>query len=407
MSSLWAIALRDLGRNRRRTISTLAAVALGLALIIMLSGFIAGVLEDSIQTSIRMQTGHLQLRANSYEQEKLSLLSRDLVGDVDTLVAQVRAREGVVAVAPVLWAGAVLGTLQETSGLQVTGIDPSSPFHDPIRQGLIAGEFLMSDDRGEILVGRRLAEEMGIGVGQRVSLALGNANGQPQEGVFTVKGLFDTGFPGYDENTVFMPLDQAQSFTGAGNRASAVIILLQERADAAAVAGSLQQPGIIARTWEQLNTVILQSMQTALAFYYILYGIVILVVAVIIANTLLMTVFERTRELGILAALGMKGRQIMLMVLMEAGILALIGIAFGILLGSAIVFFLSVVGIPIGESAASVAQGFVIGTKMYARYVPGDIITLSIAMLVIVLLAALYPARYAARLEPVAALRAL
>ncbi len=406
LSKLWVIAYRDLGRNRRRSILTLIAVALGLALTIVMSGFIAGVLEGSLQDNIRLNTAHVQLRAESYEMEKLSLLWQDLLGDTEGLLAQANGMSEVEAATPVLWASGVLSTLRESVGLRLTGIDPASSIYDHIREGMVAGEYLRPDDRGDILIGRRLADSMGIGVGQKVSLAVGNPEGEPQEGIFTIRGVFDTGVPSYDENTVFVPLSQAQAFTRAGDRASAIMIMLHKQDDADKVAAAMQRPGTSALTWEDLNVVLLQSVQTGMSFYYILYAIVILVVAVVIANTLLMAVFERTREMGILAALGMKGRQIMAMVLFEATILALMGILVGIVLGSAGVAYLAKEGVYIGDASASLVEGFAVGSTMYARYVPGDVISLSLWMLVIIVLVSLYPARYAARLEPVKALQA-
>jgi ABC-type lipoprotein release transport system permease subunit len=404
---LWVIAYRDLGRNRRRTVLTLIAVALGLAILILMSGFIGGVMDGSLRDSIRLQTGHVQLRAASYEIEKMSLQWSDLINDSSTLVARAEAMSAVQDATPVLWASGILSTLQETSGVQVTGIMPDGQFHQPIRDGIVAGQYLDLEARGEILVSKRLADIMGIGVGQRVSLAVGNDEGQPEEGVFTVRGLFYTGIAGYDERTVFMTLPQAQAFTSAGDRASAIVIMLHNSDDAAAVAAALQSPGITALTWEDMNAILRELAQTGMSFYYILYAIVILVVAVIIANTLLMAVFERIREIGILAALGMKRRQIMSMFLLESTSLALVGIVFGILLGSAAVGYLSQVGIYIGEDVSAIAANIPMSATMYTEFVPGDMAALSIAMLVIIVLVSLYPAWFAARLEPVKALHSL
>jgi ABC-type antimicrobial peptide transport system permease subunit len=137
--------------------------------------------------------------------------------------------------------------------------------------------------------------------------------------------------------------------------------------------------------------------------------VVLAVVAVVIANTLLMSVFERTREMGILAALGMKGRQILTMFVLEAGTLGLAGIALGILLGGLGVAYLATVGLPIGEAAAAGEASNVItyGNVLYARFSVSDTVSLSIASLIIMLLASLYPAWFAARLEPIDALRAV
>jgi ABC-type lipoprotein release transport system permease subunit len=247
---------------------------------------------------------------------------------------------------------------------------------------------------------------MGLEVGHRVSLVSGHSDGRPEEAIFSVQGLFATGVPGYDENTIFMTLSQAQAVTGAGEHASAIVIRLYDQDDANQVAAALQGAGITALTWEDLNSLLLEAVAAGLGFYYLMYGIVILVVAVIIANTLLMAVFERTREMGILAALGMKGRQIMLMFLLEAALLALMGIGLGILVGTAAVWYLSTVGIPIGD-IGTVAEGIALSSRLYTKVVPAEIVSLSLATLVIILLAALLPAWYAARMEPVEALHTL
>src|SRR4029078_3522996 len=137
----------------------------------------------------------------------------------------------------------------------------------------------------------------------------------------TIRGLFASGVASYDESAVLLPLARAQAFTRTAGHASALVILLHQQEDATKVAAALQSPGLIALPWQTLNQLFLQTMQTALGFYTVLDAIVMLIVAVIIAHTLLMAVFERIREMGILAALGMKGRQLMQMFLFEAAIL--------------------------------------------------------------------------------------
>jgi ABC-type lipoprotein release transport system permease subunit len=382
------------------------AVALGLTVLLMMSGMFAGVAESGLRDNIRLNTGHLQLRDDSYQIEKMSLLSRDLLQDSEALVAQAESLSEVQSAAPVLWASGVLSTIRESTGLQVQGIDPADDFHDPIRQGMVAGRYLTADDRGQILIGKRLADDMDIKVGQRVSLAAGNADGALDEGIFTIAGLFNTGIPNYDRSTVVMSLAQAQSFTRTRDRASSIIVMLNDREDTGKVAAALGTPGVAILTWQDLNQVLLQALETGIYFYYLIYAIVILVVAVLIANTLLMSVFERTREMGILAALGMKRRQIMLMVLFEAVMLALIGIVVGLVLGMGVVTYMAKVGLEMGDDVAGAIEGTAFSGTMYAQYAPADFIMLSLAMLAVVTLVSLYPAWYAARMEPVEALHA-
>ncbi len=407
LSKLWTIAYRDLGRHRRRSVFTLLAVALGLALLLWLNGLISGVVADSLANSIRLRTGHVQIRAASFQEDKLSLQAKDLLANPDALVAQAKALPEVKAAAPVLMASAILNTLDQSIGLQLLGVDTTSPLYDPVRSGVVAGNWLAPDDREGILIGRDLANSLGVSVGQNVSLALVDSDGKPGEGTFTIRGLFSTGIPSYDQSAVFMPLDKAQAFTGTSGHASLIMILLNNQDDTDKVAAALRAPDVSVVTWSDLNKVFVDTMQTAMSFYVILDGIVILIVAVIIVNTLLMSVFERFREMGILAALGMKGGHIRQMFLLEGMTLGLAGIVVGIVLGAAGVAYLATTGIPIGDKMAAVAgSNFALSATMYGRFDASSFIGLSLATLIVVLLASLYPAWYAARLEPVDALRA-
>ena len=325
-TKLWVIAYRDLIRNRRRTFFTLLAVALGLALLIVLNGFIAGVLDDAIQNSIRLQTGHVQVRAATYEDSRRSLQWKDLVDQPGAIAAQATSMPEVATATPILWADTILNTSNESVGMQLFGIEPASAFYDPIRVSLVAGNFIEANDRGGVMIGKRLADSLGLKLGENVSLTTINADGVPEEGIFAIRGIFDSGVLVYDEATIFMPLAKAQSFALVGDRASTVIMLLHDENAAEQVAASLAAPGLQALTWRELNSVFLETMGTAMSFYWILDGIVMLIVAVIIANTLLMAVFERIREMGILSALGMKRRQVMQMMIFEASIISLAGI---------------------------------------------------------------------------------
>ncbi|MCP4428211.1 MAG: ABC transporter permease [Chloroflexi bacterium] len=406
LKKFWVMAYRDLVRNKRRTIITFVAIALGLTLVIFMNGLINGMLDGMLRDTIRLDSGHIQVRAESYEVVKTSLLWRDLLDDADVLAAKAAAMPEVKAVSPILWAGGVLGTASESSTVRVSGIDSTSALFDPIREGLRAGEFLSENGRGEILIGQRLAGELSVGVGDRINLAVGNPDGLPEEGSFTIVGLINTGFPGIDNANVFLSLAQAQSITGSGDRASTVRILLQDAEDTEAVMAALQTPGAAVLDWRELNEFIMTTMEAGTAVYGILYAIIFLVVAVIIANTLLMSVFERTREMGILAALGMKGRQIMTMFLFEAAILGLIGSLFGMILGAILVYYYSINGIYFGDLGDAVGS-MAFGDSLYTVLVPANLFLMAFWMMIVIIVVSLYPAWHAAKMEPVEALHAL
>jgi ABC-type lipoprotein release transport system permease subunit len=388
---------------------TLVAVALGLGLLVVTSGLIEGSVYGAIENNIRVQSGHVQIRDESYEEDKVSLKWEDLLDDPQGLTAQAQELPEVRAVTPVLWASGILATSEQSVGVRVFGIDPVSQVNNPFEEGVVAGEFLAADDRTGILIGRRLAESLGVAAGDDISLLINTSDEQPDEAIFTIRGLYDTGIPAYDETTIFLPLAKAQAFTRAGERASAIVILLHEnqKENAGEIASALRAPGLTVLTWRDLNQVILQAVEISMGILYLMYLVVLAVVAVVIANTLLMAVFERTREMGILAALGMKGRQILAMFVLEAGILGVIGIILGILVGSLGVYYLATEGWHIGDLANMASAEIAYGDTIYARFSWSDTAALSIASLAITLLASLYPAWFAARMEPIEALKAL
>jgi len=407
MFRLWKLAIRDLGRNKRRSALTLVAVALGLGLLVVTSGLIEGSVWGSIENNIRVQSGHVQVREESYDEDKVSLKWEDLLDDPQALVAQAQALPDVRAATPVVWASGILASGEESVGVRVFGIDPLAEMSTPFQEGLVAGQFLAPDDRSGVLISRRLAESLGVSAGDDVSLLVNTSDEQPDEAVFTIRGLYDTGIPSHDQITIFLPLAKAQAFTRAGERASAIVILLHDQENADAVASALRAPGLEVLTWRDLNQMIMQAVEMSMGIMNLMYLVVLAVVAVVIANTLLMSVFERTREMGILAALGMKGRQILTMFVMEAGILGVLGIILGLLLGSLGVYYLATEGWHLGEMATMASAEIAYGETIYGRFAPAEMVQLSVASLVITLLAALYPAWFAARLEPIDALRAL
>ena len=407
LKRFFSIGYRNLLRNGRRTILTALAVALGLVVVFSMSSLIDGMMDTMLADSIHMSSGHLQIRNANYDADKGSLLAADLLQDPEAWATLAEAIPEVKSATPVLWNGGLLSTPQESVGIQIVGIDTDDSFNDPIREGVVEGSYLQNDDRGQILVGKLLADQMGITVGQRVSVAASTASGQGQEDIFTVAGLVDTGFPSIDHHRILMPLAQAQSFSGVGDRFSSLILILNDSEDTAVVAAMFNDPETQYLTWQELNKLILESVETGIFFYYILYGIVFLAVAVLIANTLIMSVYSRAREIGILGSLGMNRRQIILLFLIEGVLLALLGIVFGWVLGLGLVAYMTNVGITYPAETVTMVEGFVMSTTIYGGYAWSEFVILSLMLLVIVSVVSLYPAWLAAKMEPVEAIHSL
>ena len=404
MNQLFKMAFRDLGRNKRRSFLSALAVTLGSTLLLFMAAVIRGEMSGAMQNSIRLQSGHLQIRAASYDESKDSLAWEDLIENPDQVITQLKTLPQFRAATPRLFASGILTLGDQSKGMKVIGIDPGAEPNQVFREGVIAGDFLTADDREGILIGKPLADKFALQVGDQVNLLVNTSDGDVDEQRFTIRGVYSTNTPAYDENTVFMPLAKAQAITRAENHSSLIFVMLQNQEQAEPVAAALASSNYQIKTWQQLNELTTQLEDFANAFMYMFYLIILGITATVVTNTLVMAVYERTREIGILSAIGMKGRRIMSQYLTEATLLATAGVIGGLIFGGLIIAYMSRVGFLLPTTSAY--TGILMGERIYPTLAMSDAIGLTIAAYVITLLASLYPAVLAARMEPVEALHA-
>ncbi len=402
MIQLIKMAFRDLQRNRRRTLFSMLALGMGLALLLLMASAVAGEIHGAFDSAIRLQSGHLQLRAKSYQEDKTSLAWADLIENPTVIASQVATLSQVKVATPRLFASGIVAAGDTSMGVRIVGIDPASEANAPFRDGLISGAYITADDRDGILIGKTLAEKMSLKAADQVNVLANTANGDVDQQVFTIRGIYTTHTPGLDQSTVFMPLAKAQAITQTENHASIIFVLLKDKDQADAVVTALKGNPYQVKTWVQLNDMLNQFEQLAGGYMYLLYLIVLGVTATVIINTLIMSVFERTREIGILSAIGMKGSRIMAMFFAESTLLGIGGIVIGLVLGALLVWYATVYGFPLPNLGVT---GFLLGDAIHAYMNPSDVISLTIMTFIVTLLSAIYPAMLAANMEPVQALR--
>ncbi|MBT3336875.1 MAG: ABC transporter permease [Anaerolineae bacterium] len=404
MNYILKMSFRNLARNKRRSFFSALAVAIGTALLLFMSATMRGEMRGSLDLTINLRTGHLQIHTEDYKDENMSLKRVDMIEAPLDISKQIEDIAQVKAASPRLNASGIIAFKNETIGIQIIGIDPSSAANIIYQEGLVEGEYLRADDREGVLIGLPLAESLNMKPGDTIDLIINTSEGETDEQRFTVRGIYTTDTPGYDKATIFMPLEKAQTITRTENYASMIYILLHEMDDTAAVKEAIQAPGYIVEDWEEMNKLIIlvEKLSNAMMFFFNL--MVLGVTSTVIMNTLLMAVYERTREMGILGALGMKAKQVKALFLTEATLLAIGGVLVGLAIGVPLVLYYAQVGFFFGDMGISGGSSFMIGNSIYPYPTFGDVISVSIAALLITILSGYYPASQAAKLEPVDAL---
>jgi ABC-type lipoprotein release transport system permease subunit len=401
LQTLYKLAWRDLGRNRRRSFFSALALGIGVALLLLMASIVEGEMRGALQSTIGLESGHLQVRAPDYDGDKSSLAWKDLLLDPDVIAAQIAAMPEVEVATPRLIASGIVAQGERSVGVRIIGIEPASAANAPVRDGMVEGDWLAADDRSGLLIGWPLAQKLGLAPGSRIALLVNTADGDVDQQDFTVRGIYSTRTPGLDQFSVYMPLAKVQAIGRAERHASSIFVLLHNQDDADAVAARLASTAYRAVTWQEQNALLVQTEQFSRAYMVLLYLIVLGITATVIVNTLVMAVFERTREIGVLSAIGMRSRRIMAMFLAESSLLAAGGIAMGLVLGGLLVAYFTRYGFYIGNMGIT---GILMSERIYAYLTLEDAVSLSLTALGVTVLASLYPALLAARLEPVAAL---
>ena len=397
------MAFRDLGRNRRRTFFTALAISIGLAILMLMASVVNGEMGGALEGSILLETGHIQVRAASYDENKSSLKWDDLVLNPDQIASQIAALPQVKAATPRLFASGYISAGNQSAGAKIYGIDPASVASDPYRLGIISGNYLTADDSGGLLIGKPIADKLHLKAGDNVNLSVNTANGDVAQQAFVVRGIYSTNTYGFDSTTIFLPLAKAQAITQAQNHASTIFVLLKDTSYTDSVAGGLKVSNLKVLTWKDLNPLVLDWETQANSYISILYLIILAIAASVIINTLIMSVYERTREIGILSAIGMRGGRIMWLFLAESALLAVGGVIMGVVLGVIGIYLFNIHGFYIGNMGLT---GFMVTDTIFAKPTMNNTVNLSVLTFIVSILAGLYPAVMASRMEPVAALRA-
>ncbi len=399
------LAWRNLWRQRRRTLIVFLAIGMGMSLMMWYDGFMAGFEQAIYGNAVKVLGGNIQIHANGYAQSgKTSILPLE---NDEVIIQAALTQPQVVAASRRIVTGGLASSREGAFPVSITGIEPEKELPvSLLPQNVTAGRYLTSGDQDVIFIGQGLAKAMGVNVGDRITLAGSAAHNQMRQRTMTVAGIYNLGMAEIEKGVVYVSLAEAQDLYGLTGQSTEIMISLQALGQEPNVIKALKPllPGYEIGSW-QTNFPEMQAAIDSKGGVMNIFSIVILIIAGIgILNLLVMAVFERTREIGILGALGLKPRQISTLFLLEGAMMGVVGLVFGVILGLIINFTLGKIGFDFSAFSTLTEYTALITSRVYPTLGLDKLLQRGLTVVVISILASYFPAREAARKDPAAAL---
>lgn len=401
------LAIRNVFRNRRRTLITLAAMGFGAAAIIVFGGFVHSIYFGVRESTIRSQVGHIQIYRKGYS-EKGNLAPYDyLIADYAGLRAELLKLEHVKAVTARLGFSGLVSTGDTTTSFVGTGVQPEFETDLSALSVIVEGKELAGRDPRGITLGVGLARAFGVKPGDDLTLLSTTRAGSINALAVKVRGVWESGEKAYDDRFLRVGLPEVQRLLDVENvEVQSVVLLLDKTEHTAAVRAAIDRLireknlELEVRTWEDLALRYHQVRELFGRIFAVLTLIVSIMVVFGITNTMTMAIFERTREIGTIMALGTRRRGVISMFVLEGVALGALGGLLGVLLGIGLAKAISAFGIQLPPPPGS-TRGFAVNIFI----VPEVLVQAFRLSLITAALASLYPAWRAARLNVVEALR--
>ncbi len=404
------MAWRNLWRNPRRTGLTLGAIAFASLLLIFMLSFQFGSYETMINASVRIQTGHLKVMAEGYHDNRDM---RRVVADPSAVATLLENDPNVAAYTFRATAFSLLSSSDRTYGGLVVGIDPKGEARVSNLKSLIReGDYLAAEKRDAALVGRLLTRNLAAGVGDELTVLGQGRDGSVAATVLTVAGIFSSGQDALDRSMIHMPLSYFQEVYFMRGAVHEVVVMADSLWAVPRLKHRLSEKlaeldtgaDLVVMDWNDLMPGLMQAIKLDLIGGMIFWGILIIVVAFSILNTFLMAIFERTREFGVLMAIGTRPGRLTRLLLIESVFMTLTGVGLGILLGCLVTLFFQSHGIDLG-SANELLRQYGISGRIHPKLSVVTALAGPALICAITLLTALYPALRVRRLTPVEAMR--
>lgn len=400
------LAWRNVWRQRRRTLLIAIGMGVTMSLLVLYDGMIGGFEQAIYGNAIQLLGGNIQIHAPGYN-EKTGRKPLLPLENPDAVVQAAEAQPNVVVASKRIVTGGLVTNREGAFSVSIIGIETDKEaLISPVADNISKGRYLNPEDGDLIVIGQGLATAMEVEVGDRITMVGGSTHEQTRQRTMEVVGIYDVGVPSVEKTTIYVSLAEAQQLFGLDGQVTEVIVSLERIGQEAGVISAINRsvPGYEVGSWESSIPELKQTMEMKTSVMSV-FGVFMLCIAAIgILNLLMMAVFERTREIGIIGALGLKPRQITFLFLLEGILIGVMGAVIGAVLGTIVNAVLGYYGMDYTQFADLTEYTALISGRIYSQLVPMKVLQHALTVAVIAALAALYPAMEASRREPAEAL---
>ena len=408
------LAWRNLWRNSKRSWISILAISTALLVLMIMSGILEGMSVQMLRNGTELFQGHIQIHHQDYLPGRNMY---DWIGemeeyDLEELLARTTSVDGVVASSPRVYGFGLISTGENTNAANLSGMDPSREIEVTRLLGSpVEGKPLSREPEKKVLAGKVLAKNLGVSPGDEVAIVTQAADGTTGNDLYEVAGIISTGLSDLDRTLVLMHWRDLQELLAMEDWQVHEIALLAENPREAFNASSALNaldglpPETLAESWEDLLPQLREYIQVARGSGWILIILVGIFAGFGTLNTMMMSVFERTREIGTVNALGMSPMQILAMFLLESCFLSIVGLGIGFVAGLALMSYLVSNGLDLSAWVMDMSfAGSHIDPVMEVVWTWNEFFTSAVCLIIVVLVATLLPALRAARMKPVDAL---
>ncbi len=401
---LLSLAWKNVWRNKKRSIIILTAIALGLWSGLFSYAAMYGMWDATVNSAIDRNLGHIQIHSEAFEKEKLI---ENFIPDGNEIEAEAKKVKDVKAVSSRAIIEGMASSAATSWGVNIVGINPDEEQKvTSIKDLIISGNYFESTKKNQVVISQKLADKLGIKLKSKMVLSFQALDGSLIYAAFRVVGIFKTESSMFDASHVFVAQKDLYKVMGSKPIIHEITIRAASSLALGGLLNNLKQkfPNLDVQSWETLAPELSLSYNSLELEMNIFLGIILFALLFGITNTMLMSVMDRVRELGVLMAVGMKRIRMFILIIIETILLSITGGIIGIIMGTITTIYFSSKGIDLSLFAQGLSS-FGIGTMLYPSLPLSAYPTLTLMILLTAIFSAVYPALKAIRLNPSEAIR--